>query len=366
MKKIVGTILAGLLCSLMLAAQTLEIHQLDVGQADAAVIIAKDPQGNIAKTVLLDGGRYNRDMNTIKKFFINHQIKEIDYMINTHFDADHVGGLRNILRNPILSGLGPTISLLGIDTVFDRGDEYPTRAYNSNISRQFRALAGSKRDSLEPGTTFFLYDDPNNVYDIVMICVAVNGRILTGLGGNDNAIDLLENIPSPDENDLSAAFLIEYGEFSYFTGGDIGGKNSQQPGTCDGGYTCNFTDIETDVTEYVNHTCAFKVNHHGSRCSTNNTFLDILYPKVAIISSGKHRGFKHPRQEVLNALNTQDGLAHYYITAGTNYYKRAHNKGSFEGGTVSIIVNKSHQGVDITNESRFTVQGTNYICNNSH
>ena len=346
----------------MLTAQTLEIHQLNVGQGDAAVIIAKKADNSIANVVLLDGGnRYNKYRDTIMNFlqgyFHPHPIPKINYMINTHYDSDHVGGLRAILRDKPGG--------LQIDSVFDRGDIYHTNAYNSTTSQNFRALANNPpnttRHVLTPGQELVLYEDTDDgTHHITMTCVAVNGKVLLEGGGTD---DLLADILYPDENDLSVAFLIEYGQFRYFTGGDIGGKNGSQPGTCGGPYGCKFVDIETSVAEYTGHVCAFKVNHHGSRCSTNNDFLNALNPKVAVISSGKHGTYKHPRPEVIQLLEDKMNLTHYYFTAGENFYARTTPKGSFKGSTVGIIVNKTNGGVDITVQSKFTVEGGgSYYC----
>lgn len=47
---------------------------------------------------------------------------------------------------------------------------------------------------------------------------------------------------------------------------------------------------------------AMKINHHGSRYSTNHTFLDSLKPEVAFISVGDNNSYGHPTQTVLNRL----------------------------------------------------------------
>ena len=153
-----------------------------------------------------------------------------------------------------------------------------------------------------------------------MTCLAVNGSILLANGSKISVVPA--EMTDPDENDLSTAFVFTYGKFRYLTGGDIGGKNGSQAGSCDGSYGCKFLDIETQVMSTAGAVSAYKINHHGSRCSTNTNWLSATSAVVAILSSGKHGTYKHPRQEVLTDLNNSPVLQRVYMTATENYYNR--------------------------------------------
>lgn len=349
-----------LLCNIMLSGQTLEIHQLNVGQADAAVIFVKKDDA-VLKTVVIDGGKwYTKYRDQIRAFLNFHKVNRIDIMINSHYDGDHVGGLKLLLRDT--SKMIPNLS---VSKVYDRGNKYVTRAFTSNTTVQFRALAGygnRQHAKVEPGEIIKLYNDPNGTHHINMICVASAGEVIKADGALDDRI----TTNNPDENDLSTAFLIEYGKFRYFTGGDIGGHHGSVAG-CDDSYSCNFTDIESGVADYINHVCVFKVNHHGSRCSTSKYFLNKINATVAINSSGKQNTYKHPRKEVVDLLNNQPGLIKYFLTAESNFYNRSiAPKGLLVGGTVSLVVHKINSGKDITIESNFNVNGENFTCNILH
>ena len=74
----------------------LEIYFVDVGQGDCTLIVTPND-----KTILIDGGgspTYNVGKNTLIPYLLDRKIKELDYIIVSHFDEDHVGGILNVLK----------------------------------------------------------------------------------------------------------------------------------------------------------------------------------------------------------------------------------------------------------------------------
>lgn len=68
-----------------------KIFFIDVGQGDSTLIITK-----ANKTILIDGGGseigdYNVGEKVLVPYLLNRKIKNIDYMIFSHFDSDHCG-----------------------------------------------------------------------------------------------------------------------------------------------------------------------------------------------------------------------------------------------------------------------------------
>ncbi len=101
---------------------------------------------------------------------------------------------------------------------------------------------------------------------------------------------------NPDEeNEASIGLLVRYGDFSYFTAGDLTG------GGAPGGYETK--DMETMAGEILGDMTALHVGHHGSSGSTNETFLEEITPEVAVISVGQDNDYGHPTTEVLNRLD---------------------------------------------------------------
>lgn len=74
----------------------LDIYFIDVGQGDSTLIIT--PQN---KTILIDGGgslTYDVGKNILIPYLLDRKIKKIDYIIISHFDEDHVGGILSVIK----------------------------------------------------------------------------------------------------------------------------------------------------------------------------------------------------------------------------------------------------------------------------
>ena len=74
----------------------LKIFFIDVGQGDATLIITPND-----KTILIDGGgsdTYDVGKNILVPYLLDRKIKTIDYIIISHFDQDHVGGILTVLQ----------------------------------------------------------------------------------------------------------------------------------------------------------------------------------------------------------------------------------------------------------------------------
>ena len=69
----------------------IEVHYIDVGQADSSLIICGD------ETMLIDGGNVS-DSRLLVSYIKNLGIKKLDYVVCTHAHEDHVGGLSGPLN----------------------------------------------------------------------------------------------------------------------------------------------------------------------------------------------------------------------------------------------------------------------------
>ena len=48
-----------------------------------------------------------------------------------------------------------------------------------------------------------------------------------------------------------------------------------------------------------------KAEHHGSRWSTTESFLDRVHPSLVVLSCGANNVYNHPHQEVLDRLSAR-------------------------------------------------------------
>ena len=67
---------------------------MDVGQGDCIFI-----RTTYGKNLLIDGGEEEYGKNVVMPYLLDRGVSRIDYMIVSHFDSDHVGGLFYILKN---------------------------------------------------------------------------------------------------------------------------------------------------------------------------------------------------------------------------------------------------------------------------
>lgn len=230
---------------------------IDVGQGDATLI--KAPTG---EAILIDAGPWESSGAVIAALE-DENITELTAIVATHYHADHIGGVPDVI------GTLPT------EVIYDRGHSYSgySPAYESYLE-----AAGSKRAALNPC-------DRIHAGEVVLQTVAANGEVCGG-----------GSVPLEDgeENAASIAFVVEYGGFRMFIGGDLTGGG--------GNFPYNTPDVESLVADIVGDVDVLKVSHHGSHTSTNQTFLDALSPEIAVISCGDDNEHGHPHSSIVDRL----------------------------------------------------------------
>lgn len=250
--------------------KTLKILALDVGQGDATLVIG--PSG---KTILIDGGPSGSGIGAVLPLLNSLEIRHLNWIVATHYDADHIGGIPEVLLGldqvpDSEDDLIPTSGLL------DRGNftDKTTPAYSEYIE-----TTASYRQEVTLETRL---DLGNGASAEVIV---VNGHYSDGR---------IIHLNPDEENDASIGLLIKYGDFQYFTAGDLTGGGKP------GGYETK--DMETTTGEIVGDIDILHVGHHGSETSSNEVFLDRIKPEAAVISVGRDNDYGHPTETVLKRL----------------------------------------------------------------
>ena len=276
---------------------TLDIHQIQTGRGNSAFLIFPDGStllvdaGAVPDRPGLELGPVRPDSSRTPGEWIAQYIRDfsprtpatLDYVLATHYHDDHVAALNTV------AGLIP------IRRFFDRG-EYPpppdgpvTERY-----RKFRGALGSRADVIQPGRADQIVARGYPSFEIR--CVAANGNIWTGratstrLAFPDNWATLPRDL-QPAENSFSAALLVRYGTFRYFTGGDLPGVALDD--------LPSWHDLETPVARAIGSVDVLVLDHHGWLDSTNPYFLRTLQPRVVIIPAWHA---SHPDHAVLRRL----------------------------------------------------------------
>jgi beta-lactamase superfamily II metal-dependent hydrolase len=165
----------------------LQIHYMDVGQGDGAVLIS--PLGEV---VLFDDGVLNQCGKPIA-YLQTLGISKIDYHIASHYHSDHIGCAASIFQ------LFPLQK-----AAYDRGGSYTTAAYSTYVN-----AVGSKRLTAQKGQTITL--DAGSASPVTITFLAVNGNGVT----------------TTDENDLSLVAVVRFGQFDAEFGGDLSGAGTR-------------------------------------------------------------------------------------------------------------------------------------------
>lgn len=250
-QKIVGLVIALILSCLSLLGicqisqdvsvnGELMIHFIDVGQADAAVILCD------GQVMMIDGGNAE-DSSLIYSYLRNTLgISHIDYMIATHPHEDHIGGLSGALN------------ACSVGKLYSPVDEYDSKVFNNLVK-----YAGKQGLTLtEP---------------------VMGERFSLG----EASVQFISPVKRYEEvNDLSIAVRISYGNTTFLFTGDA--EWEAEHDMVNSGYRLDATLL--------------KVGHHGSSSSTNYLFLREVMPKYAVISVGKDNSYGHPTEETLSRL----------------------------------------------------------------
>jgi len=224
----------------------LKVYFFDVGQGDAIFIEA--PNGN---QVLVDGGPDNAVLQKLGETMPFYD-KDIDVVVLTHSDADHVTGLIEVLNRYEVENI-----------------------IYSNVVR-VSSLYGAWQEAV--------VKEESNVID------PVTGKIIDLGSGvtltTAHPIEPLEGKVRDKTNDDSVVLMLKYGETEILLTGDIEAKAERR-------IILNGADLDADI---------LKVAHHGSKTSTIEEFLYEVSPQVAIIQVGAKNRYGHPTQEVLSRL----------------------------------------------------------------
>ena len=279
----------------------LQIHHIDMGQGDAAVLIS--PSG---KVVIFDAGR---DMSSKKDCAVQTDyleqlgVRQIDYIFVSHLHTDHIGCIPAVLEKFPL-----------VTAAYDRGGQYASGYYT-----RYAASVGTKRKTAQLGQMVEL---EANAKKVTLKVVSLNGTYNGGQVSTEN------------ENDLSVAVLVSFGAFREEIGGDLSGE-----------HTSTYEDIESGVAPSVGSLDVYKVHHHCSSHSSNGLWLKTTAPTVAIISTGDGNSYRHPTEDCLSRLHEAEISKVYWTERGAGAEPKVND---VIAGDVSIEVEPNAQRYLVT------------------
>ena len=220
-----------------------QVHFIDVGQADAALVICD------GDTMLIDGGNV-ADSDVIYTYLKKYNITHLNYIVSTHPHEDHVGGLAG------------AVEYASVGVAYSPVTTFTTSAFNNFKNALYRRGVNLSVPSV--GTHFDL--------------------------GSASCQILAVNTDSKDTNNTSIVLRIVYGETSFLFTGDA--EKEVEDALVDSNFALKSTVL--------------KVGHHGSYSSTSYVFLREVMPQYAVIPVGKDNDYGHPHDIVLSRLRDAD------------------------------------------------------------
>lgn len=231
---------------------------LDIGQGDAALFQKGSRQ------VLIDGGPDGKRLLVALGKEMPFWDRTIELVIITHPDADHYIGLIEVLKR------------YGVKRVLYSDTPSDSSSYQE-LLRLIREKGIELADA-EAGQRIAL--DP-------MVMISVLNPLTPRLSGTD-----------ADDNNNGVAAMVEMGSISFLMTADLEWQG-------EGELVARRTELAATV---------LKVGHHGSKTSTGELFLNMVNPRLAVISVGKDNTYGHPHKETLDRLNKKIGAENIYRT----------------------------------------------------
>jgi competence protein ComEC len=246
--------------------QQVTVTFFDVGESGDGFLVSTWEK----KWMLVDGGRRN---SGVVNFLKTLNAPRIDVMIATNPDADHIGGLIDVLK------------ALPIGEVWLSGDLNTTITFEDFIDAV--QASGATIQAARRG-------------DVIQL----GSLSLPVLNPSDPRFS--------DRNNNSVAVRMDVGKVSFLFTGDM-----EEP--AESRLVASGADLKATV---------LKLGHHGSRTSTSQRFVSAVQPQVAVYQAGANNRFGHPHAETLTAL-ARGGVTVYgtdrngviTITTDGNTYK---------------------------------------------
>ena len=229
-----------------------------VGQADCTLIKLND------EVILIDAGN-NNDGKNVVSFLQEKGITQIDYLIGTHADEDHIGGIDDIINSM-------DIGTFLIPTIGENGTDYKNAvetAKDKNIQIKHPTMG-----------ELFKFEKTNNKENTNTNNDETNSKFQS----YSAQFEVMSAMEEEGTSDNNSSLVIEftYNNTTYLFMGDA--------------------ETEVENSRSWNKVNVLKVGHHGSNSSSSTKFLEQVNPEYSIIEVGKNNSYNLPSDKAIRRL----------------------------------------------------------------
>jgi len=235
----------------LLADDIAQVHFIDVGQGDCALITVN------GENVMIDCGEVSYGASVLN-YLDRNNIAKLDYFIVTHPHSDHMGCISELIENVEVDNIiMPNVSEKNIPT---------TRFYQKflEVSKGIEITAAATGMVIEIGSAEFTFISPE--------------------------------LDTDSLNETSLCVIFEHGENSFVFTGDA--ETKSEKAFLDSGLL-----IDCDV---------YKAGHHGSNTSSTHPFLDVILPEYTVVTCGIGNSYGHPSEIFLDRISEYTTSEHLF------------------------------------------------------
>jgi len=278
--------------SALAATKPMEVYFIDVEGGQATLIVSPSGQSMVIDTGW--AGFNNRDADRIAAAAAKSGVKQIDYLLITHYHADHVGGV------PQLAAKLPVMNFIDHGPNFEAGKKGADDLFNAYTA--VRDKGGQLL--VKPGDRV-----PIKGLDVEIL--AADGKVLTkALPGAGQPNSYCESTKRKEEdtteNSHSTGSLIAYGKFRLLDLGDL---------------TWNKEIDLVCPNNRVGKVDVYLTTHHGVNASGSPAIVDAVHPRVAIMNNGASKGANPEAWQIVHDVPGLEGLWQVHTAEG----KGSHN-----------------------------------------
>ena len=291
---------------------TLDIHYVNTGRGECSFYVFPDGTTMLVDAAgsLLKKHKYmptpskpdslttsgQAIINYIRHFAPKDNNTSLDYFILTHYHTDHMGQYSKSLPlhedgNFRLTSICEVGSEIPYKRLYSRGD--PTEVKSSNCTNEENMANYSRfvNWTVKANGTEYAWFEPASDSQIVPLHHAVKDFTVSNIAANGfyripGTTEAATDIPPkaeldalddpgvyPGENALSCAFILSYGPFDIFSGGDLQYAHKEEH---------EYFDIEAPVSRVCHKVEVMKASHHCTKGANGADILNALQPDVAI------------------------------------------------------------------------------------